>query len=293
MIGGRAFTLLEIMLAVLILGMMALVIYRFDTANVTAMRVSSEMEAVAARYDGLRELLTQQLQSLPPGAGALTGEPLKIEGHDRDELTWFCSAGPGVLTRYASGDYRVNLRLRRHDAKSQQLDLGLLRTPKDDTAVSNEHETWVRLIDNVATLQIRFFDSRLNTWVQRWTDTVTLPAFGQGGNRSDRRESPDGDHRAAGTNAVMRLSKLRGAALLLALWALFLLAALVMSWALNIDSRLKFPETKIEFWKRRQWQHRGAEVAMVPTITPNSTNLQGRFGPRQTYSVRITGRAVA
>jgi hypothetical protein len=24
-------------------------------------------------------------------------------------------------------------------------------------------------------LQIRFFDSRLNTWVQRWTDTVTLP----------------------------------------------------------------------------------------------------------------------
>ena len=69
------------MLAVLILGMMALVIYRFVQANVTAMRVSSEMEAVAARYDGLRELLTQQLQSLPPGAGALTGEPLKIEGH--------------------------------------------------------------------------------------------------------------------------------------------------------------------------------------------------------------------
>jgi prepilin-type N-terminal cleavage/methylation domain-containing protein len=173
--GARAFTLLEIMLAVIVLGMMALVIYRFVQTNVTAIRVSSETEAVAARYDGLRELLTQHLQSLPPGAGALAGESLKIEGHDRDELTWFCSAGPGVLTRYASGDYRVSLRLRRHDAKSQQLDLGVLRKPKDDTAVSNEHETWVRLIDNVATLQIRFFDSRLNTWVQRWTDTVTLP----------------------------------------------------------------------------------------------------------------------
>jgi len=172
---SRAFTLLEIMLAVIILAMMALVIYRFVQANVTAIRVSSETEAVAARYDGLRELLTQQLQSLPPGAGALAGEPLKIEGHDRDELTWFCSAGPGVLTRYAGGDYRVSLRLRRHGGKSQDLDLGLLRKPKDDTAVSNEHETWVRLIDNVATLQIRFFDSRLNTWVQRWTDTVTLP----------------------------------------------------------------------------------------------------------------------
>ena len=171
----RAFTLLEIMLAVIILAMMALVIYRFVQTNVTAIRVSSETEAVTARYDGLRELLTQQLQSLPPGTGALAGEPLKVDGHDRDELTWFSSAGPGVMTRYANGDYQVSLRLRRHDSKSPQFDLGLLRKPKDDTAVSNEHETWVRLIDNVATLQIRFFDSRLNTWVQRWTDTVTLP----------------------------------------------------------------------------------------------------------------------
>jgi prepilin-type N-terminal cleavage/methylation domain-containing protein len=172
---ARAFTLLEIMLAVIILGMMSLAIYRFVQANVTAMRVSSEADAVEARYDGLRELLTQQLQSLPPGAAALAGEPLKIDGHDRDELTWFCPAGPGLLTRYATGDFRVSLRLRARDAKSRQLDLGLLRKPKDDTAVSNEHETWVRLIDNVGTLQIRFFDSRLNTWVQRWTDTVTLP----------------------------------------------------------------------------------------------------------------------
>ncbi len=163
------------MLAVIILGMMSLAIYRFVQANVTAMRVSSEGDAVEARYDGLRELLTQQLQSLPPGTGALTGEPLKIEGRDRDELSWVCSAGPGLLTRNATGDFQVSLRLRPHDAKSRQLDLGLLRKPKDDTAVSNEHETWVRLIDNVGTLQIRFFDSRLNTWVQRWTDTATLP----------------------------------------------------------------------------------------------------------------------
>jgi prepilin-type N-terminal cleavage/methylation domain-containing protein len=172
---ARAFTLLEIMLAVIILGMMSLAIYRFVQANVTAMRISSEADAAEARYDGLRELLTQQLQSLPPGTGALTGEPLKIDGHDRDELTWVCPAGPGLLTRYATGDFQVSLRLRAHDAKSRQLDLGLLRKPKDDTAVANEHETWVRLIDNVGTLQIRFFDSRLNTWVQRWTDTVTLP----------------------------------------------------------------------------------------------------------------------
>src|SRR6266436_497867 len=123
-IRARAFTLLEIMLAVIILGMMSLAIYRFVQANVTAMRVSSEADAVEARYDGLRELLTQQLQGLPPGTGALAGEPLKIEGHDRDELTWFCAAGPGLLTRYATGDFKVSLRLRANDAKSRRLDLG-------------------------------------------------------------------------------------------------------------------------------------------------------------------------
>ena len=42
----------------------------------------------------------------------------------------------------------------------------------------------------------------------------------------------------------MKPSKSRGAALLLSLWALFLLAALVMSWALNIDSRLNISGTE-------------------------------------------------
>jgi type II secretory pathway pseudopilin PulG len=170
-----AFTLLEVTLAVTILAMMSFAIYRFVQTNIVAMRVSAAAEATDARYDGLRELLTQQMQSIPPGTGGLLGDALRVNDRDRDEMTWLCSAGPGLLTRYATGDYRVSLRLRAHDSKTNQLDLGILRKPKDDPAVSNEHETWIRLIDNVGSLQIRYFDSRLNRWVQRWVDTVTLP----------------------------------------------------------------------------------------------------------------------
>src|SRR5207253_1309069 len=79
------------------------------------------------------------------------------------------------------------------------------------------------------------------------------------------------------------------AALLLALWALFLLAALVMSWALNIDSRLKISGSENRILEAQAMAASGAEVAMAPTIKPTSPNLQGRFGPRQTYGVRITG----
>jgi len=170
-----AFTLLEITLAVTILAMMSFAIYRFVQANIVVMRVSAEAEAADARYDGRRQLLMQQMQNIAPGTGALLGDALRVNDRDRDEVTWLCSAGPGLLTRYASGDYRVSLRLRAHDSKTNQLDLGIMRKPKEDPAVSNEHETWIRLIDNVGSLQIRYFDSRLNTWVQRWVDTVTLP----------------------------------------------------------------------------------------------------------------------
>jgi len=87
----------------------------------------------------------------------------------------------------------------------------------------------------------------------------------------------------------MRPSKSRGAALLLSLWALFLLAALVMSWALNIDSRLNISGTENRILEAQAMAASGAEVAITPTIKPNSPNLEGKFGPRQSYSARITG----
>jgi prepilin-type N-terminal cleavage/methylation domain-containing protein len=174
--GSRiAFTLLEIMLAVAILGLMSLAIYRFVQSNIVALRVSSEAYIADARYAGLRDLLTAQWQTLAPGMGALTGEPLKLSERSRDEIRWICGAGPGLLTRYAGGDFTVIMRLQPEDKKSDRLDLGLLRKPKDDTSFTDVHESWVPLLENVQTLQIRYFDSRLNTWVDRWTDTVTLP----------------------------------------------------------------------------------------------------------------------
>jgi prepilin-type N-terminal cleavage/methylation domain-containing protein len=173
--GLTGFTLLEIMLAVGILGLMSMAIYRFVQSNIIALRLSAETNAADASYAGLRDLLMAQLQSLPSGAGALSGEPLKLNDRSRDEITWICSAGPGLLTRYAAGDFTVMMRLQPEDKKSDRMDLGLLRKSKDDTSFSNAHESWMPLLENVQTLQIRYFDSRLNTWVDRWTDTATLP----------------------------------------------------------------------------------------------------------------------
>jgi len=170
----RGFTLLEIIIAVAILATMAMAIYRFVQSNLVAIRLSSESIAADARYDGLREVLLAQWQSLPAGKGALLGDTFKLSDRSRDEIRWISGPGPGLMTRYAGGDYVVSLRLQ-SEKNSDRYDLGILRKPRNDSAVSDANESWVPLIENVTSLQIRYFDARLNAWVERWTDTGTLP----------------------------------------------------------------------------------------------------------------------
>src|SRR5438105_8276628 len=171
----RGFTLLEIIMAVAILATMALAIYRFVQANLVAIRLSSGAIAADARYDGLREVLANEWQSLPSGRGALLGDAFKLNDRERDEVRWVCGAGPGLMTRYAAGDFVVALRLQSEKKDSDRLDLGFLRKPKDDSSLTTANESWVPLIGNVHSFQVRYFDARLDVWVERWRDAGTLP----------------------------------------------------------------------------------------------------------------------
>ena len=171
----RGFTLLEIVLAAAILGLMSMAIFRFVQANIIALRMSAVESMEEARYTGLLELLTAQWQDLPTGVGALSGDTFKFNDRPRDEIVWVCGAGPGLLTRYAGGEYTVRMRLRPMKEGSDRLQLGCYRKPREEAEGSDEKETWVPLIDDVGGLRIRYFDTRLNAWVERWTDTGTLP----------------------------------------------------------------------------------------------------------------------
>jgi len=154
--------------------MMAVAIYRFVASNLVAVRVSAEVSADDARYGGFANLLTSQLQNLPPGQGTLGGEPYKFSGKSRDEMTWICPAGPGLFTRYAMGDYNVTLRLQPM-AKGDLMELGVSREPDDENDTADEGKSWVPLIEGLRSMEIRYFDPRLNAWVDRWTDRGTLP----------------------------------------------------------------------------------------------------------------------
>lgn len=171
------FTLLEILLAVAILGMMALAIYRFVQTNLTALRFSSESQAADTQYDGLRDLLTTQWQSLTPLRARMVGEPFKLNDRERDEIRWNCGAGPGLLTRYAPGEFTVVLRLQPANDKSDRLDLGISRKSLEDSDKKEAHETWVPLIKNVGSLEIAYFDPNANTWLPRWPGGNRMPSL--------------------------------------------------------------------------------------------------------------------
>src|ERR1700719_131939 len=80
-----------------------------------------------------------------------------------------------------------------------------------------------------------------------------------------------------------------GAAILLALWAIFLLSALVISWALDIDSRLSLSGDGNRMLKAEAVACSGAEVALHPAVNPGSSNLSGQLDNDASYEARLTG----
>src|SRR5215510_4262856 len=80
----------------------------------------------------------------------------------------------------------------------------------------------------------------------------------------------------------------RGAALLLSLWALFLLSAMVIAWALNINSRLAVSANANRVLSAEAMASSGAEVALNPTINPASANLHIKMG-NESYDVEMSG----
>jgi len=85
-------------------------------------------------------------------------------------------------------------------------------------------------------------------------------------------------------------SKLRsGAALMLALWALFLLSAMIISWALDINSRLTVSGNASRVLDAEAMASSGADLALHPLVKPDSANLHRQMGNQQSYDVQMMG----
>lgn len=89
---------------------------------------------------------------------------------------------------------------------------------------------------------------------------------------------------------MMRAAKAGGAAIMLALWALFLLSAMVISWALDINTRLTNSGLTNRALEAEAMACSGAEIAIaLPANKSWSPLLKGSLARGQSFDARITG----
>jgi len=179
------FTLLEVMLAVAIIGFTTVGIFRFVQSTVRAVAVSVEDTEEQLRVDRLVALVQEEFYSLPArGQTNIQGESIKLNGADFDSIEWRSRGGPGLMTTAASGEYRVKLRIQPVEKNSNKYEIGYWRRPAlletDGGLVaggSDKDATWVPLLQRVSAMRIRYWDSRLGQLLDSWRDPTARPAF--------------------------------------------------------------------------------------------------------------------
>ena len=184
--GRRGFTLLEVVLAVMILGMTSIGIFKFVQSNLRAIQYSVEDSEESISVDRLVALVQEELYSIPVrGAnGSLLSAELRTNNMDFDSLEWRSRGGPGLMTTSASGEYQVTLMMKPLENNSRKYEIGIRRRPVLLDAQgglvaggSDKDATWVPLLSNTIGLRVRLWDQRLGQFVAGWRDQAARPSF--------------------------------------------------------------------------------------------------------------------
>ena len=162
------------MLAVAIMALVAVALYRFVGSSLQAIQYSTDDTIQKRAVQSLVSVLQSEFCNLPATEpNAFLGEAHKFSDKSADQMEWLTQAGNGLFTQTASGLWKVTLYLRPDD-NNRTYTLGLLRQLPDN---SNKEEHWLPLIPKVDAIEIRYFDTRLNTWLEKWSDSGTRPTL--------------------------------------------------------------------------------------------------------------------
>lgn len=168
----RAFTLLEVMLAVCVLAMVGMSIYRFVETTLTAVRISSSTERERTLMTAFFGFLRGQMLALPAArTGAITGEPHRFSDVSSDELRWISRPGSGLLTRHATGEWTVTLTTK--ELEKGEYELGLRRQDIE----AKKDPVWLPLFRGVRGFEVRYYDESRGEWMQKWTNTQNRPTL--------------------------------------------------------------------------------------------------------------------
>jgi len=160
------------MLAVAVIALVGVSIYRFVETTLIAVRISAESEKERALVTAFAGYLRNQMISLPSArAGAITGEPHRFNSVSSDELRWIARPGSGLLTRHATGEWTVILTTK--ELEKGEYEIGFRRQDIDAKKTAD----WLPLFRGVRGFEVRYFDTIRKQWMEKWTDVQTRPAL--------------------------------------------------------------------------------------------------------------------
>ncbi len=178
--GPRAggFTLLEVMLAVAIIAVITLGLYRFVAGSIGAAKAADSFAAREAELAGFDRFVQSQFirlpSRLPPGAVLLEGKPAR-GGAARDTVTFLAQPGNGLLARRADGIFVATLEVVQPKGVKRPT-LVLSRQRVDQQVLGRPSAPiMVELLPGVSALEIAYYDARINSWVESWADAAALP----------------------------------------------------------------------------------------------------------------------
>lgn len=164
--------MLEVMLAVCVIALVGISIYRFVSSTLTAVRVSQEIDKERELITTFAAYLRGQMRTLPSArSGAITGEPHEFNRISSDEVTWIARPGSGLFTRHATGEWTVTLTTKA--LERGEYELGVRRQDVE----RKRDQNWLPLMRGVRGLEIRYFDARRKEWLEKWTDVQTRPSL--------------------------------------------------------------------------------------------------------------------
>lgn len=178
-------TILEVVIAVVILSMISIAVFQFVRSNLKAISISTKDVNERLAVERLVELVQEEFYNIPArGQATLTSKAVKVGGRDVDFVEWRSKGGPGLMTTAAKGEYLVRLRIKPVQRDSSKYEIGIEREMvMQETALGlvagsgTSKPDWVTLIPDAQSLKCRFFDPALNTEVEGWSDAARRPSY--------------------------------------------------------------------------------------------------------------------
>ena len=178
-------TILEVVLAVVVLSFISVAVFQFVRSNIRAISISTQDVNERLAVERLVELVQEEFYNIPArGQATLLSKAVKVGGRDVDVVEWRSKGGPGLMTTAAKGEYQVRLRIKPVQRDSAKYEIGVEREMvMQETALGlvagagTSKPDWIPLIPDAYSLRCRFFDPRLNTEVESWPDATTRPSY--------------------------------------------------------------------------------------------------------------------